>query len=1176
MPRRFAALLGLWLLCAGALAAVPERPRFRIVGAAQGLPSTEIRSLARDADGYLWIATADGLARYDGVGMRVWRYDPADPQGLPGNHIQELMVGADNRIWLAVEGGGISVLDAQRRGFRHYRKASHPQLASDDVWAFARQGDTVWFGTYEGGLYALHADGRIVAYRVSDGLPSDTVLELAVDAAGTLWIGTDAGLARRRDGRIERVPLPGEAEPSLVYALVARGDGLWVGTAHGVWHRDGRGQWSQPAWSSMFQRPNAMTDIVCAHGDCWIGSQRGLWRQHGDAPPEPVRTGGPDIARRIGALLMQDDGALWVPVAGLGLGYLRADWHQIAQYSGALDGLQGAMYRALAPARNGGFWLGGFNGMVERLAAEGGIGKLDEDSLARLRNVKLLSMVEDGAGRLWLGHRHGLIRIGRDGAIDEWKSDDAQDATPGGQVDQLLFANDGSLWLSVLGGGVQQRDPASGRVLRDIPADEAHGLGAGDFETLAISPRGEVWIAGGDGVARLDAASDRFGALPAFGRERVYALAFDGDDMLWVQRQSGLMRYRHRDGRWETTDKVDAAHGMPAVGASGMQVDRRHRVWISTSRGLYRYDPNKRNLRRHGMRDGSSQEFLDRALAMSAQGVLAAATADGGIVLVDTTAADPVPMRPSLRFDRLSVRRDGEWRDVPIQPGLRLGRDDHEFRIRARLLSFEDPESNRYWSKLDGFDRGWIALGASGDRAFTGLAPGRYTLRIRARDAAGNAAQEQQLVFAVPPPWWRSWWAQALFALAALLAIVAIAASYRARLKRRHALQLTEAKRALAEQASEAKSRFLATLGHEVRTPMTGVLGMSELLRGSRLDEKQRRQVDAIHRAGEHLLRLVNDALDLARIEAGKLELANADFALRPLLDEVAGLMAPIAERKGLAFVDAMAADVPVAVHGDRTRIQQILLNLLGNAIKFTESGHVALEATALSPQGLRFVVSDSGPGLSAEQQSRLFRRFEQAEGARTASRYGGSGLGLAISQELAAAMGGCIAVESTPGKGTRFIVDLPLAKAQQVVVPAVPAQERPDALHPDALHLLLVEDDPIVAEVVCGLLREQGHMVTHVAHGLAALSEVATQRFDAALLDLDLPGVDGIALARMLRAQGFAAPLLAVTARSDADAEILARTAGFDDFLRKPVSGAQLAEALVAARRSVDAQRAL
>jgi CheY-like chemotaxis protein len=348
---------------------------------------------------------------------------------------------------------------------------------------------------------------------------------------------------------------------------------------------------------------------------------------------------------------------------------------------------------------------------------------------------------------------------------------------------------------------------------------------------------------------------------------------------------------------------------------------------------------------------------------------------------------------------------------------------------------------------------------------------------------------------------------------------------------------------------------------------MTGVLGMSELLRGSRLDDRQRSQVDAIHRAGEHLLRLVNDALDLARIEAGKLELANADFALRPLLDDVAGLMAPVAERKGLAFVDAMGADAPASLHGDRTRLQQILLNLLGNAIKFTESGHVSLEAGALAPRGIRFVVADTGPGLSAEQQSRLFRRFEQAEGARTASRYGGSGLGLAISQELAAAMGGRISVESEPGRGTRFIVELPLPHAESVVA-ETPSPPLVSPMRSGGLRLLLVEDDPIVAEVVQGLLREQGHAVTHAAHGLAALSEVAMQRFDAALLDLDLPGLDGLALARMLRAQGFAAPLLAVTARSDADAEAQARAAGFDDFLRKPVSGAMLARALETAAR--------
>jgi ligand-binding sensor domain-containing protein/CheY-like chemotaxis protein/nitrogen-specific signal transduction histidine kinase len=1170
MPGKWGASLMLWLLCACALAAVPERPRFRIVGASQGQPSTEIKALARDHHGYLWIATADGLARHDGIGMRVWRHQPGDPRGLPGNNVQALMVAADDRVWVATESGGISVLDAQRQGFAHYRKATHPALGSDDIWAFAHADDTVWFGTYDGGLHRMDADGRIRRYTLDkDGLPSDTVLALAVDAQGVLWIGTDSGLARLQGGRIDSVHLPGADVAPLVYSLTVQADGLWVGTASGVWRHDAGGAWSQPDWSPMFQRPNAMNAIVRDRdGSAWIASQRGLWRQQGSEPPTPVRLGGPDIPRGVMALLQDADGALWAPVAGLGLGYLRPDWRQLAQYSGAPDGLQGAMYRALAASREGGFWLGGLNGSVERLAADGSITRLDEDSLERLRSIKPLAIVEDAGGRLWLGHRNGLLRIGRDGAIDEWRADDAQDATPAGPVDQLQVAADGRLWLSAPGGGVQQRDAASGRVLRDIPADAAHGLDSGDIEALVLSPRGEAWVAGGDGVARLDAVHGRFRRLLELGDERVFALAFDGADVLWLQRQSGLAQYRRDGARWRAGGQIDIAHGMPAVGASGMQVDRRHRVWVSTSRGLYRYDPRDRNLRRHGVRDGvSSQEFLDRALAMSAQGVLAAATADGGIVLVDTTVADPALPVPSLRFDQLSVRRNGEWHDLPMHAGLRLGRDDREFRIRARLLAFDDPGGNRYWSRLEGFDRGWVALGTSGDRVFTGLAPGHYTLRMRARDAAGNAAKEQRLAFTVPPPWWKAWWALLLYAVLAALGLAAAAVAYRAKLKRRHAMQLTEEKRLLAEHASEAKSRFLATLGHEVRTPMTGVLGMSELLRGSRLDDRQRSQVDAIHRAGEHLLRLVNDALDLARIEAGKLELANADFALRPLLDDVAGLMAPVAERKGLAFVDAMGADAPASLHGDRTRLQQILLNLLGNAIKFTESGHVSLEAGALAPRGIRFVVADTGPGLSAEQQSRLFRRFEQAEGARTASRYGGSGLGLAISQELAAAMGGRISVESEPGRGTRFIVELPLPHAESVVA-ETPSPPLVSPMRSGGLRLLLVEDDPIVAEVVQGLLREQGHAVTHAAHGLAALSEVAMQRFDAALLDLDLPGLDGLALARMLRAQGFAAPLLAVTARSDADAEAQARAAGFDDFLRKPVSGAMLARALETAAR--------
>ncbi len=1157
------ALLGV-LACGCLQAAVPERPRFRLLGPAQGLPSTEIKGLAHDAAGYLWIATTDGLARYDGVGMRVWRHDPDAPGSLPGNNVQAIVVDAGDRIWAATEGGGVSVLDAARRQFVHFRKDAHPALGSDDVWAMARQGDVIWLGTYDGGLTRVDAAGGMRRYTAAEnGLPSDIVMSLAVDAGNRLWVGTPKGLAREHAGGFEVLPLPGAETPPIVFSLSPEADGLWVGTSQGVWLHQHDG-WRQPDWSPMFHRPNAVMAVVTdARGDHWIASQRGLWRNHGAEPPQPVQTGGPDIPSVIMALRREGDSALWVPVAGRGLGYLRSDWRHLAQLQGPTDGLRGGMYRAVGRARDGGVWLGGLNGKVEQLGADGEVRPLDEDTQDRLSGSKPAAIAEDAAGRLWLGASPGLMRIGADGAVDEWRADDATDPAPPGMVAHLALAPDGSVWLASPGGGVQQREPVRGRILRNLPAGEASGLGELDLDALAIAPGGQPWLATRDGVLAFDPATGKFGPIAAMAGAAVHALAFDGPEVVWLQRLAGLEQYRRQGNAWTRVDRVEPRHGMPAVAAAGMVVDARHRVWVTTSRGLYRWEPLRRNLRHLGVQDGSaSQEFLDRAAYLRPDGVLVAATADGGITLVDTEAPDPAPGAAALRFDGIAVRRDGDWQPLPPGRVLKLEQGDREVQVSARLLDFDDPAAHRYWSRLDGLDRNWVALGSSGERVLAGLAPGRYTLRMRAQDAAGNAAREEVLQFEVPPPWWRSPWASAAFSLLAVLAIAMLALAYRQRLRRRHAWQLAEHKRELAEQASEAKSRFLATLGHEVRTPMTGVLGMSELLQASPLDARQRGQVDAIHRAGQHLLRLVNDALDLARIEAGKLELAVAEFDVRRLLDEVSALTAPVAARKGLHFGQQVAGNVPRVVLGDATRVRQILLNLIGNAVKFTDAGQVRLEVEALSP-GLRLVVADTGPGLNAEQQARLFRRFEQAEGARTSARHGGSGLGLAISQELAAAMGGRILVESAPGEGTRFTVELPLPAGSDVAAVPRDAPLGEAAGEAQPLQLLLVEDDDTVALAIGGLLQARGHQVVHAGHGLAALEAVATQAFDAVLLDLDLPGMDGLALARLLRAKGVEVPLIAVTARSDAEAEVQARAAGCDAFLRKPVTGAMLAEAL-------------
>jgi CheY-like chemotaxis protein len=271
---------------------------------------------------------------------------------------------------------------------------------------------------------------------------------------------------------------------------------------------------------------------------------------------------------------------------------------------------------------------------------------------------------------------------------------------------------------------------------------------------------------------------------------------------------------------------------------------------------------------------------------------------------------------------------------------------------------------------------------------------------------------------------------------------------------------------------------------------------------------------------------------------------------------------------------------------GDPLRLKQILLNLLGNAIKFTERGEVGLriESARISeisssldetndaatdgapmPGELLIVVYDTGLGMDEAQLKRLFQRFEQADGARTAARYGGTGLGLAISRELALAMGGTIEVRSETGRGTEFELRLPLPAAPEVPQRGIVETEPPTPSGRDVEWrvILLVEDDPTVAEVLIGLLERQGHRVVHAAHGLAAMTEASLGRFDLALIDLDLPGIDGCALAEALHGNGFVAPKIAITARAEAAAESQAMAAGFVAFLRKPIGGERLRTAI-------------
>lgn len=720
----------------------------------------------------------------------------------------------------------------------------------------------------------------------------------------------------------------------------------------------------------------------------------------------------------------------------------------------------------------------------------------------------------------------------------------------------------GDLWISFYGGGILVYSQ-EGSLIKEFSPEETLGEEAEAFIDLRFSPDGSPWYSDGKDLRRWDGA--RFVRVPLPAGEYVYGLDFASASQLWVARFGSLERYDWDGVALRLRERVTAQEGLPSVETRSVLVTASGNIWLNTVRGLLQYDSNQHRARLFGLRDGlPGLDFTVDVLKRRADGP-AIAISKEGIVMFDPDQPLPAPRGSALAVETIELRRgedtvafsrhgDGDLRAV-MQP------DDRDLRIVARVMSFADPAAYRYRFKLSGYDPDWVDQGDRGERVFSALSPGHYVLELQGANADGVWSRTRRIEILVQAPWWQRWWALVCYFVALAMLFWWIAHVYRLRLKRRHEYQMIAQKREVAEQASQAKSRFLANLGHEVRTPMTGVLGMSELLLSTSLDKDQQGQVRSIRRAGEHLLRLVNDALDLARIEAGRLELEVIDFDLDALVEEVTALMFPLADRKGLVLRVEMAQDARGGWCGDPTRIRQILLNLLGNAVKFTERGEVALSIETAKQHGLRLVVSDTGPGLDAEQQQRLFRRFEQAEGVRTASRYGGSGLGLAICQELAMAMGGGIELRSALGEGTRFTVLLPLERATTLSTHAH-LRHQEDAVQ-SPREVLLVEDDAIVADVLAGMLQAQGHRVTHAGHALAAMTEIATGSFDIALFDLDLPGMDGLALARHLRAQGWIVPMIAITARADSGAESDAKDAGFDAFLRKPLTGDALADAL-------------
>jgi signal transduction histidine kinase/ligand-binding sensor domain-containing protein len=1010
-----------------------------------GLPQSSAEALAQTRDGYLWIGTQEGLARFDGVRFVV--FDRATTPELRHNRVLALLEDRRGRLWLGTEGGGLGVVQEGR--FRTFGRADG--LAGEIVRALAEDVEgTLWVGT-DAGLQSRD-EGSFSAWGAADGVPAGGVRALAVDASGTLWAGTDRGLVRREGRRF--VPA---GVTDAVLSLHAAADGtLLVGTAHGLrLLHEGRVE----SLGRTDGLPGEAVNCVLRdrRGTVWIGTSGGLARWAGGrlsafTPAHGLSNG------NVLALLEDREGTLWVGTQDGGLNKLSdasfTPW-------GLREGLSGDVAWAVFVDRSGAVWSGtdsaGVNvrrgdrvtviGTAEGLAAPG---------------VQAIWQHSDGS--VWLGTRGGGVSVVRGGRVV--RTIRKADGLASDSICAIAGTRDGSVFLGSRGGGLT-RIAGDGSVTR---WGEADGLRNGTVHALLEDREGNLWIGtNGAGLFSFDG-----GRFTPFGREQGLSIGIvntiheEEDGTLWVGTYGGGLN-RFRDGLFTA---VTTREGLFDDAVFSILPDGRGNLWVSCNRGIYavslgeldalvRGASRRVTCRPFGVEDGMRNRECNGANqpagARGPDGLLHFPTIEG-VVSVDPAGLARNAVPPLVRVEEVRVddvtRRAQGFLELP--PGA------ERFELHYTALSLRVPSRVRFRVRLEGSDHGWVEVGTRRTAWYTNLSPGSYTFRVAAANESGVWNEgDASFSFRLRP---RLDQRPFFWLLVGTLALSVAYTGYRFRVARlearerelveivddrtrslreekertERALRDAERERERAEAASRAaeeanrtKSHFLAATSHELRTPLNAILGYSEILSeeiAERGVEGLAPDVEKIHAAGRHLLGLLNDILDLSRLEAGKLELAPEEFDLAPLLAEVAETMRPLVERNRNRLV-VEGADCAGRIHADPTRVRQILLNLLANAAKFTHEGEVTFRTRREeAPDGPRvvFAVTDTGIGMTEEQVSRLFRDFEQAD-PRVTRRYGGTGLGLVITRRLARMMGGDVLVGSRSGEGSTFTVDLPV-----------------------------------------------------------------------------------------------------------------------------------------------------